>query len=159
MTMTELAKELGVSTQAVYKRLQRDGVDVATLKESGSKDLSQDGVDTIRLMFKGSPTVNKRTRKVHEDSLSTQSKIGLQQIVLDQGENIARLETENQMLREQLTEWKDRYDLLVRSALAMRVETLSAPESEKPSAVVADDPNQDQKSQPKKKRGWFHFKK
>lgn len=131
MTITELANELGVSTQAVYKRLQRGNIDVATLKENGTNNLSPEGVDTIRLMYKDSPSVNKRTRKVREDTLSTSSKVGLTQMVLDQGDKITRLETENEMLRADVAEWKQRYDDLLRRALAIRVEanTLTDPQN------------------------------
>ena len=147
MTITELANELGVSTQAVYKRLQRNNVDVATLKVSGSKELTDEGADTIRLMYKNSPTVNKRTRKVYVDSLSTTSKTGLTQLLADQKEMTTRLEKENEMLKAELAEWKQRYDLLLQSALALRAES---------NRLTEGKPDGDQTEKPTQKVSWWH---
>ena len=40
MTLTEAVKLYGISTQAVYQRLKREGLTISALREGESKELS-----------------------------------------------------------------------------------------------------------------------
>lgn len=51
MTIKQLAKELNVSPQAVYQRLQSRKLDVKTLTHPVTKELTSDGEYVIRTMY------------------------------------------------------------------------------------------------------------
>ena len=51
MTIKQLAKELNVSPQAIYQRLQARKIDVKTLTHSVTKELTSDGEFVIRSMY------------------------------------------------------------------------------------------------------------
>lgn len=51
MTIKQLAKELKVSPQAVYQRLQTRKIDVKTLTHPVTKELTSDGEFVIRSMY------------------------------------------------------------------------------------------------------------
>ena len=51
MTIKQLAKELKVSPQAVYQRLQSRKIDVKTLTHPVTKELTSDGEFVIRTMY------------------------------------------------------------------------------------------------------------
>ena len=51
MTIKQLAKELNVSPQAVYQRLQSRKIDVKTLTHPVTKELTSDGEFVIRSMY------------------------------------------------------------------------------------------------------------
>ena len=51
MTIKQLAKELKVSPQAVYQRLQARKIDVKTLTHPVTKELTSDGEFVIRSMY------------------------------------------------------------------------------------------------------------
>ena len=51
MTIKQIAKELNVSPQAVYQRLQARKIDVKTLTHPVTKELTSDGEFVIRSMY------------------------------------------------------------------------------------------------------------
>lgn len=51
MTIKQLAKELNVSSQAIYQRLQKKKIDVKTLTHPVTKELTSDGEFVIRAMY------------------------------------------------------------------------------------------------------------
>lgn len=61
MTIMELAKELGYSRQAIYKRLGKEHIDPDSLRDSGTGELSEAGEARIRLLFVKGRRKNKRT--------------------------------------------------------------------------------------------------
>lgn len=63
MTIKELAKELGVSPQAVYQRLKKKDVDVRKLVDFDTRELTTDGEYAIRKMFDRPGDDNKPTKQ------------------------------------------------------------------------------------------------
>ena len=51
MTIKQLAKELNVSPQAIYQRLQSKKIDVKTLTHPVTKELTSDGEFVVRSMY------------------------------------------------------------------------------------------------------------
>lgn len=54
MTIKQLAKELNVSPQAIYQRLQSKKIDVKTLTHPVTKELTSDGEFVVRSMYEQS---------------------------------------------------------------------------------------------------------
>jgi len=68
MTIKQLAKELKVSPQAVYQRLQARKIDVKSLTHPVTKELTSDGEFVIRTMYdQGINQGNKQTFTEKQD--------------------------------------------------------------------------------------------
>ena len=66
MTIKQLAKELKVSPQAIYQRLQARKIDVKTLTHPVTKELTSDGEFVIRSMYEQDskqPLTEKQSRQ------------------------------------------------------------------------------------------------
>ena len=66
MTIKQLAKELNVSPQAIYQRLQARKIDVKTLTHPVTKELTSDGEFVIRSMYEQDskqPLTEKQSRQ------------------------------------------------------------------------------------------------
>lgn len=72
MTIKQLAKELKVSPQAVYQRLQSRKIDVKTLTHPVTKELTSDGEYVIRQMY--SQENNQGSSQALTEKQSTQDK-------------------------------------------------------------------------------------
>lgn len=59
MTIKELAKELGISTQAIYQRLKAADIRLDEIKQGKTPELTDDGAAQIRTMF--TKTADKQT--------------------------------------------------------------------------------------------------
>ena len=68
MTLTDVAKELNVTTMTVYRRLKRAGVNVADLRDDSTGELTSEGVAVIGGLFDatGANTAS------HDDATRTQ---------------------------------------------------------------------------------------
>lgn len=120
MKMTELAKELGVSPQAVYKRLRAAGYDIADFKSQKTGELTIDGADRIRLMFKQSAPVKKEAREVHDIEMSKESTVYLKDKVVELSHRVDVLEAEKKIIAEERDNWERRYDDLFKISFQMR---------------------------------------
>lgn len=58
MTIKEFSKELGISTQAVYQRIKAAGIQLDSLKEPGSQELSEDGRKQLAQLFTKQQSIN-----------------------------------------------------------------------------------------------------
>lgn len=58
LTVKELAEELHVTPMTIYRRLQRRGIDIATLREGEGGILTQHGAAVIASLFDGEPARN-----------------------------------------------------------------------------------------------------
>jgi Mn-dependent DtxR family transcriptional regulator len=70
MTVKQLAKELNVSPQAVYQRLQKNKIDVKTLTHPVTKELTTDGEFVIRSMYNQDDSkalTEKQSSQVNQD--------------------------------------------------------------------------------------------
>ena len=68
MTLTDVAKELNVTTMTIYRRLKRAGVNVADLRDVSTGELTAEGVAVIGGLFDGAG-VNTAS---HDDTTRTQ---------------------------------------------------------------------------------------
>ena len=51
MTIKELAKEKGISTQAVYQKLKAAGIQISSIKQENAQDLTPEGLEQINQLF------------------------------------------------------------------------------------------------------------
>lgn len=91
MTIKDYAKLQGVSSQAVYQRLKKAGVDITTIKDKQTGHLTQEGQNLLDKLY----------------SSTTQETASVQP-------TIAALQAENQQLTNQIEMLKDQVDHLRR---------------------------------------------
>lgn len=112
MTITELAKQLGVSKGTVYNKLKAAGIDIATLRDSSGNDLSNTGIQTISAMFDSvmpSPEPEQNQSKAGAEILYMDRDL-IHTLELDNAvlkERISALERENEILRSMIDDWKE----------------------------------------------------
>lgn len=58
MTIKEFSKELGISTQAVYQRIKAVGIQLDSLKEPESQELSESGRKQLAQLFTKQQSTN-----------------------------------------------------------------------------------------------------
>lgn len=58
MTIKEFSKELGISTQAVYQRIKAAGIQLDSLKEPESQELSESGRKQLAQLFTKQQSTN-----------------------------------------------------------------------------------------------------
>lgn len=155
MTFTELSRELGVTPQAIYKRLQRASISLTEVKDEKTGELSVDGADRIRLLFRNSPSINRRTQEVKEIALSGSSKTALIQLNIEQGAQIERLKGENDVLRADLDEWKERYDRLLQLSFTLRADMVKAQQAAPVQPIQQEETTEQPQPAEQKKAGFF----
>ena len=97
MTIKEAATKYGVSTQAIYKRLNQHGVKLATLKNPDTGELTADGEAVINKLFnQPKPTGNSQLKEAIA-RLTTE---------------LASLKTENEALKARVHELETERDWL-----------------------------------------------
>lgn len=91
MTIKDFAKLHGVSSQAVYQRMKKAGIDIATIKDKASGHLTEAGQSELEKLYSGSDN----------ETASNQS-------------SLLALQAENQQLNNQIDMLKDQVDHLRR---------------------------------------------
>ena len=89
MTIKEAAAQHGVSTQAIYKRLNQQGVKLSTLKNPDTGELTADGEVVINQLFNQPKPAGNNQLKETISQLTTE---------------LASLKAENEALRERVRE-------------------------------------------------------
>lgn len=89
MTIKEAATKYGVSTQAIYKRLNQHGVKLATLKNPDTGELTADGEAVITQLFNQPKPAGHNQLRDEVTRLSTE---------------LASLQTENEALKARVHE-------------------------------------------------------
>ena len=116
MTVKEYAKSIGLSPQAVYKKLNRSGIELKTLKDSNTGHLTQSGIAILDGIFQ--PVVNQESTETQPvDNQVTELKVRLKV----QEKQIEMLETQVAMLtdeRDNLRKELERSQALQAAALA-----------------------------------------
>ena len=97
MTIKEAATKYGVSTQAIYKRLNQHGVKLATLKNPDTGELTADGEAVITQLFNQPKPAGHNQLKDEITRLSTE---------------LAKLTTENEALKARVHELETERDWL-----------------------------------------------
>lgn len=108
MTVTELAKQLGVSKGTIYNKLKAAGIELSSLRDGGGTDLSNSGIQVISSMFDhvsaDQPAGPNEEKHVVPD-ITPEPNMLIEIAVLK--ERIAALERENDMLRASVEDWKE----------------------------------------------------
>ena len=97
MTIKEAATKYGVSTQAIYKRLNQHNVKLATLKNPDTGELTADGEAVITQLFNQPKPAGHNQLKDEITRLSTE---------------LASLQTENEALKARVHELETERDWL-----------------------------------------------
>lgn len=120
MTIKELAQELGVSHQAVYKKLTKNGIKLDTLKNPRTGEITPDGEKTIRGMYSPQQEAEASTVEA-KHQVST----GSPEAVTEVEKELQRLQSELQelnneveSLRHDLTDARHRAELAEMRATA-----------------------------------------
>ncbi len=85
MTIKEIAKLHGITTQAVYAKIKAAGLDLSAIREGKTAQLTPEGLEAVRNLFA------KKTRKEERKEGDLIAKIGA-------------LQVENKQLKEQIEE-------------------------------------------------------
>lgn len=113
MTIRQKAEELGVSPQAVYQRLKKNGITVYKLTDPKTKELTADGELVISKLFSQPDDEIKPTKQAVVDELNQQiSKLrednaGLIEKVAAQAEEIRQLKEDKESLTKALDKAQD----------------------------------------------------
>ena len=106
MTITALAKHLNVSTMTVYRRCKKNGVDIESLRDSQSGELSHEGIAVISAWFDSvepqSATDNATPVEQSANSDKTVNEAVLRAQLDAANDTISRLEAERDRLVSQL---------------------------------------------------------
>lgn len=118
MTLTDVAKELNVTTMTIYRRLKRAGVNVADLRDVSTGELTAEGVAIIGGLF----DATKTNTASHDDTTRTQPTIQPDAQPVDVDSMV-----EAAVLRVKLEAMEDKLSMLTaeRDALREQVNTLS----------------------------------
>lgn len=113
MTIKELAQELGVSHQAVYKKLTKNGIKLDALKNPRTGEITPDGEKTIRGLFAPQQETEASTTKA-ESQVST----GSPDVASEVETKLQELNNEVESLRHDLTDARHRAELAEMRATA-----------------------------------------
>ena len=105
MTIKEFAKEQGISTQAVYQRLQKNKIRVETVTEKGTGEITGEGQAILDRLF---DPENRQTKLPKDEQIEamTEQLTALRAEVARKDELIASLQRETEKLEEDKTYFK-----------------------------------------------------
>jgi AcrR family transcriptional regulator len=120
MTIKELAQELGVSHQAVYKRLTKNGIRLDSLKNPSTGEITPDGEKTIRDMYAPQQNAETSTAEAkHQVSTGSPEAVAEVEKELHELKNkLNELNGELNALRHDLTDARHRAELAEMRATA-----------------------------------------
>lgn len=131
MTIAEMAKQYGVTQQAVYQKLKRKGIKRADIQQPGTSELTRDGEELIASLFKrDSVSVTQQALKKSEELFNATQRLQTIENSLKQkteeAENlkqtVSKLEQDVAALQEKLTAATEERDFL-RLTLSQTIET------------------------------------
>ena len=112
MTITDFAKQTGLTTQAIYQKLKRKNIKLSDIQQPGNSDLTQEGLFTLTELFKVKATDNGKAVTAAT----------LDKAFINKNDNtedrIKQLEEENKQLRAAIDE--------LRAAAALKDQQLIA---------------------------------
>jgi chromosome segregation ATPase len=97
MTIKQMATKLGVSPQAIYQKLKKNGVEVYKLTDKKTKELTGEAEVIITKLFSGDPAEIKPSKQTVIDSLQ---------------EQVQALRTENAVLVERVKHLEEKVSTL-----------------------------------------------
>jgi transcriptional regulator with XRE-family HTH domain len=97
MTIKQMADKLGVSPQAIYQKLKKNGVEVYKLTDKKTKELTGEAEVIITKLFSGDPAEIKPSKQTVIDSLQ---------------EQVQALRTENAVLVERVKHLEEKVSTL-----------------------------------------------
>lgn len=141
MTVTEVARSLGVSTMTIYRRLDKAGLNIAELRDKDTKELSAEGVSVIGQLFADTGTTTSATQTDNKSATQPQ-RVVTHDTEVELAVLRVRLETATETI-ERLTEERDK----LREENS-RLLTLLEGEQMQRQRLLTDGSNQ-------QRRGWF----
>lgn len=123
MTIAQMAARLGVSSMTIYRRLRRNGLDIADMRDD-SGALTADGVATIGALFDNSGAITGDADGITDDATKAEqvTKHDTEQSNMIE---LARLQEQNEGLRALLMQVQSERDSL-REQLATAQAALAA---------------------------------
>ena len=110
MTLAAMARQLDTTTMTIYRRLKRKGVDIASLRDDTSRELTPAGMSIIASLFDGQsatapePAAEQVITGDSEQGATLYTQVCVLQARLDGAEAlIEQLTNERDDLRRQLT--------------------------------------------------------
>ena len=104
MTIKDAAEKYGISKQAIYQRLKRNNIQIDSLTDPETGDLTPDAEAIMENLFgEGSQQFNKRKLTLTEELKAAQAEIQHQQAIVDLlTAKLEAAERERDLLRETL---------------------------------------------------------
>ena len=171
MTIKELAKELGRSHQAIYKRLKTAGITLEELQEPGTGQLTEEGEKRLRSMYaqpvnRGGTVEGEASTPVQPvNSTSTKEVEKLQREVEALRNQVAEMQHRAELAEVKAAAAADERDFLrtqldnsIKASALASVRRLTAPEEAQEMHPVeeeapADTPTEDQGQPPQPRKG------
>lgn len=97
MTLADIAKKYGISIQRVYKKLADSGINVKTLKDNKTGEITPDGEAVINQLF------NTRVKKFNQAETA---------IVTRLQASVEKLENENSILKGRISDLQSQIEIL-----------------------------------------------
>ena len=138
MTVAEIAKQLGKSHQAVYKKISNAGLRISDLRDASTGQLTPEGVEAIRALYSPSAGATEVAQSVEKPVAEVETELARLQTEVAELKHRAELaevkaaaaENERDYLRQQL-------DASIKAAALASVRRLTAPEDEQPTQAPA----------------------
>lgn len=107
MTIGSIAKQLDVSSMTVYRRLKRAGIDVASLRDAETGELTSEGLATIGSLFatteSTTSTTTESTTRTQQAPQQAEMEAVVLRVKLEAAmDTVARLDAECERLRQQV---------------------------------------------------------
>ena len=107
MTIGSIAKQLDVSSMTIYRRLKRAGIDVASLRDAETGELTSEGLATIGSLFarteSTTSTTTESTTRTQQAPQQAEMEAVVLRVKLEAAmDTVARLDAECEQLRGQV---------------------------------------------------------
>ena len=96
MTISDFSRAVGLTPQAIYKRLREQGISLSEIREQDGKTLTGEGLSTLAALFK--------VKQI--DNLTPETYSGIEKKAAEIEKKLKALEDENTQLKLTLTEIK-----------------------------------------------------
>ena len=160
MTVAEIAKQLGKSHQAVYKKISNAGLRISDLRDASTGQLTPEGVEAIRALYSPSAGATEVAQSVEKPVAEVAAEVAqsVEKEVETVEKPVAEVETELARLQTEVAELKHRAELAevkaaaaenerdylrqqldasIKAAALASVRRLTAPEDEQPTQAPA----------------------
>ena len=127
MTMAQIAKSIGVSVRTIYRKLDKNGINIGTIRDS-SGEITSDGAQVIASLFDGVRHDASKDRHAKDTECHATNDAMTQELSIENAAlraKIEGLERENNLLRQMVekaeaaaADWKAQAETAQRVQLA-----------------------------------------